>query len=124
VNNDFIDNKWIPALLSGEYKQGKKYLKKQDTFCCLGVAADLLKDHFNTCWRDQTKLEYNVHSQNDIAVEVGAIFGGTQILPQTVLDFIGLTDDQQNYLAERNDTGDSFPVIVGRIQQMQALQNE
>lgn len=39
--------KWIEALESGSYKQGKNQLRKYDCFCCLGVAnrvCDLGKD--------------------------------------------------------------------------------
>ena len=33
---------WVAALRSGEYKQGRKSLKKLDgTYCCLGVKCDL-----------------------------------------------------------------------------------
>lgn len=31
----------VEALRSDEYKQGRKQLRKGDTFCCLGVACDL-----------------------------------------------------------------------------------
>lgn len=30
--------KWVEALRSGKYQQGKYYLKDGDTYCCLGVA--------------------------------------------------------------------------------------
>ena len=32
---------WITALRSGEYKQGRKWLKRGGRYCCLGVAATL-----------------------------------------------------------------------------------
>lgn len=34
---------WVEALRSGEYKQGKGQLaiRKEDTFCCLGVACEI-----------------------------------------------------------------------------------
>ena len=31
---------WAKLLRSGKYKQGQKKLKDNDTYCCLGVAAD------------------------------------------------------------------------------------
>jgi hypothetical protein len=35
---------WVEALLSGKYKQGKGCLRDaKNNFCCLGVAADVLK---------------------------------------------------------------------------------
>ena len=33
--------KWIKALRSGEYMQGRKVLKEGDLYCCLGVAAEV-----------------------------------------------------------------------------------
>lgn len=33
---------WVDALRSGEYAKGKGHLKKDGTFCCLGVATDVL----------------------------------------------------------------------------------
>jgi len=32
---------WLAALRSGEYKQGRNYLRDGDGFCCLGVACDV-----------------------------------------------------------------------------------
>lgn len=47
-----IKEKWVAALRSGEYKQGKDYLKTDDNcFCCLGVLTDLyIKDHPEYNW--------------------------------------------------------------------------
>ncbi|WP_326565118.1 hypothetical protein VSH64_25070 [Amycolatopsis rhabdoformis] len=36
-----IKAKWIAALRSGEYEQGKRVLVENDRFCCLGVLCDL-----------------------------------------------------------------------------------
>jgi hypothetical protein len=37
-----LRKKWVDALRSGKYKQGKGYLhSKDDTFCCLGVLCDV-----------------------------------------------------------------------------------
>ena len=35
-------DKWIEALRSGKYKQGKGYLKKGDYYCCLGVFCEVI----------------------------------------------------------------------------------
>ena len=36
-----IKDKWVSALLSGEYKQAKNTLNNGEGFCCLGVLCDL-----------------------------------------------------------------------------------
>lgn len=33
-----LQRKWVEALRSGEYEQGKRFLKADDAYCCLGVA--------------------------------------------------------------------------------------
>lgn len=33
--------KWVDALRSGKYKQGRAYLKYGNGYCCLGVACDI-----------------------------------------------------------------------------------
>jgi len=39
--NKEIKARWIKALRSGDYKQGRDRLKRNDTYCCLGVLCDL-----------------------------------------------------------------------------------
>lgn len=40
--NKEIQDRWVAALRSGEYKQGKYRLQRDDdTYCCLGVLCDL-----------------------------------------------------------------------------------
>lgn len=36
-----VKAKWVEALRSGEYKQGKGVLEQEGKFCCLGVLCDL-----------------------------------------------------------------------------------
>ena len=36
--------KWVKALKSGEYAQGKGCLKDMDTYCCLGVLCEIHTD--------------------------------------------------------------------------------
>lgn len=44
--NPEVKAKWVAALRSGEYKQGREQLKYGNEFCCLGVLCDLYaKEH-------------------------------------------------------------------------------
>ena len=36
-----VKEKWLAALRSGNYKQTQNRLKRNDTFCCLGVLCDI-----------------------------------------------------------------------------------
>ncbi len=38
-----IANAWIAALRSGEYRQGKGVLRRNNSFCCLGVLCELAR---------------------------------------------------------------------------------
>ena len=45
--------KWVEALRSGNYEQGKDSLREGDQFCCLGVLTDLvIKETADAEWRD------------------------------------------------------------------------
>lgn len=53
--NALVKHKWIHALRSGEYKQGRKILKCERNggleYCCLGVLSDLhAKETGNGAW--------------------------------------------------------------------------
>ena len=44
--NQEIKQKWLEALRSGKYKQGRLGLRnKQNEFCCLGVLCDVLDNN-------------------------------------------------------------------------------
>lgn len=50
--NPEIKAKWVAALRSGEYKQGRDSLRKGDGFCCLGVLCDLYdSEHSSDSWQ-------------------------------------------------------------------------
>lgn len=41
--NEKIKKKWVDALRSGKYKQGREQLRDGDKFCCLGVLCEVLR---------------------------------------------------------------------------------
>lgn len=56
TNKDRV--KWIEALRSGKYKQGKGQLKQDDRYCCLGVLQEITNCDLDL--RNQTeKLSYD-----------------------------------------------------------------
>ena len=51
--NQEIKQKWLKALRSGKYKQGRRILRnKQNEFCCLGVLCDIV----NVEWVEDEEL--------------------------------------------------------------------
>ena len=79
--------KWVKALRSGEYKQGKYALCNPltDKYCCLGVAADLY-----------------VKEVGDIPVEdsgdLRAYDGRDVYPPPAVVEWVGLKDNSGRYV--------------------------
>ncbi len=103
-----IKEKWVAALRSGKYKQGKHRLKNGRKYCCLGVLCDIsgLDEFKNRGDRGEVYL-------NDI-----------MILPQEVVNWAGLETsnpvivqkDGIIALAELNDKGANFNTIADLIE--------
>lgn len=99
--------RWLTALESGEYPQGKSSLCLQGKYCCLGVASDLFVP------KDEQKL--------DPTTDGVAYQGETAVAPPAVIEALGL-DGSTGYiggdevsLASMNDNGMSFPEIAAFI---------
>jgi hypothetical protein len=56
-----IAEKWINALRSGEYEQGKGSLRLRNKYCCLGVLCDLYSKENNENWEmfDEKTEQYS-----------------------------------------------------------------
>jgi hypothetical protein len=80
--------KWVTALESDKYKQGRQCLRFGDQFCCLGVAADLsLKDGVNGEWRRDGAFAYG-----DVD-EGGVRSAEAEFLPWPAMNWLELDDD-------------------------------
>lgn len=100
--NKRLKDKWVKALRSGKYKQGKgKLLGPNNRFCCLGVLCDVSE---LGVWCDQ-------HSY---------VFKGlpySSSLPSAMATKVGLTDHQEGKLVDLNDkAGKSFEYIAYYIE--------
>lgn len=96
--------KWIKALRSGKYKQGKGYLHHADKYCCLGVAQDLYNKAF-----PKKKIPFRSPFSGSYAT----------ILPHKVKIWLGITDSFVGYLIHMNDTlGYSFHKIAKEINRL------
>lgn len=101
--NAELKSKWIAALRSGDYVQGRTSLRKDGKFCCLGVACDLL---------DPTKWSSEPTKWGDYEYR-----GDTTIWPWFVSDKFGVSMAQSDQLWNMNDRGDSFSEIADYIEQ-------
>ena len=100
--------KWLEALRSGKYKQGRGKLRSvDDEFCCLGVLCDIsgqgewetLGDQ--TGYLSLTEREYDWYQ-----------------LPQFMMKFSGIRLQEQRTLMVLNDIKElSFPEIANWIEE-------
>lgn len=104
--------KWVDALRSGEYEQGRGFLCKEEKYCCLGVLCEVAGI--------QRQL---VHVFTTINAGISVYEGrGPKLPPQAALDFVGLSSDigmflgGEGTLVEMNDDGVSFLTIADLIE--------
>ena len=97
--NADVKQKWVAALRSGQYKQGRGRLRQEDKYCCLGVLCDL--SPIGT-WE---------------SVESGIVYFGADVLtPNAVDEWACLYGSQIATLATLNDEGKSFSEIADYIE--------
>lgn len=115
-NNDYlcimkqeIKEKWVAALRSGEYAQGRNKLKNNnDSYCCLGVLCDVYqKETGKGNWNDGTFYD---------GEEIG-----TGVPPWSVINWAEMINQNPDTkggasLAELNDAGSTFDVIADVIE--------
>ncbi len=123
-----VKKRWIEALTSGEYKQGKKALKtKRGSFCCLGVLCDLYGKTKKVNWEKDLEKE-----------NVNTFLGNSDFLPKEVAEWAGIPQERLNdrssggefesydialedpgkydSLADANDEGAKFKTIAKLIE--------
>ena len=105
-----LKEKWVAALRSGKYKQGVGSLKrKSDTgeeqFCCLGVLCDIFpKGRGN--WDDFYNYNFDIPKSINSFNWQGERRTNTSVsgtLDDTILEYVGLTDNQAQKLMTFND---------------------
>lgn len=123
-----IAKKWIKALRSGKYKQGKGYLKQftsknEPRHCCLGVLCELYND---TMKKNHKKTLYTEEMQDNSSgtsfIRFDLVDGG---LPKVVREWADITnslgefeidDARSECLADLNDDGKKFSTIADIIE--------
>lgn len=114
MNTDIRD-RWIAALRSGDYKQGKGNLHATGgAFCCLGVLCALYSDDCDEPWahsRPSTSLSFPSFGLHDEYT----------LLPQQVMDWAELDDPdpvvgRAGLTVLNDDQGASFDEIAALIE--------
>ena len=109
--------KWVEALRSGDYQQGRRSLRPtNDTYCCLGVACDVLSNE-NQGWEANQGEFWFYRSDGSLVARE---------LPSEVRDMLGLQTAVGNMtkldwrlgksLASMNDEGSTFEEIADIIE--------
>lgn len=99
--------KWVEALRSGKYKQGKYGLRsKDDCWCCLGVGADVM----GCTWRQVNPMWQTA--------SVGGFYD-VNVLPVPLVAEFGLDYVAQVVLVKMNDSeGKDFNQIADYIESL------
>ncbi len=100
--------KWLAALRSGEYRQGRKYLRQQrkgqDRYCCLGVLCDLTAPKK---WANlRTACSAYAHDSS-----------GSDMPSRAIRVRAGIEIEDAVALADMNDTGCRFTTIARWIEE-------
>lgn len=102
--NPVIKKKWVGALRSGEYQQGRGRLNDNNAFCCLGVLCDLHVKETGGKW---TRI---LSSKN------GFEYKGTLVgLPDEVLKWANLNDFRGGEVIYQDDVL-FFPALNDHLQ--------
>ena len=101
-----LKSKWLKALRSGRYKQGKSRLRQiangKELHCCLGVLGRVMR----VKWAEDA-MYYSV-KDNGVCHGVW--------LPTSLLKKVGLSNDEQGTLGGMNDGGYTFKEIADYIE--------
>ena len=99
---------WLEALRSNNYAQGSFSLRRDDTFCCLGVGCDIFEVPSAPPTHPHGSTFYG-----RIPECAGAPLELIEILQ--LYGSVGMDINNDNSLAQLNDNGASFPEIAARI---------
>lgn len=111
--NKTLKEKWVVALRSGEYEQGKGYLRVGGTYCCLGVLCEIGVKEGVIQRGGGERSRYYYDAEN---------FSSSMSLTTTMREWAGLTKEEDpevdsvNQLIRMNDNGDSFTEIADWIE--------
>jgi hypothetical protein len=104
--NAQIKERWLTALRSGNYSQGKNLLRdEQNDYCCLGVLCDVVKADYGLDW-----------VPDPVNGRLG--FDGNYMeLPDSILEGVGLDRGTTRHLVNLNDgVGLNFEQIADFIE--------
>jgi hypothetical protein len=124
--NKRVMKKWIKALRSGKYKQGKGYLKQfnsknEPRHCCLGVLCELYDQQMKKNHKKTLFTEHMIDSETVEFISFNKHDGG---LPKEVREWANMINpcgefinkNRVEYLSDLNDDGKKFSTIADIIE--------
>jgi hypothetical protein len=100
-----LKQKWVEALRSKKYKQGKSALRSTDNeFCCLGVLCDVIDPNV---WRNPENTKWTSNYEYLMC---------TRLLPYSIAQCQNLPQTQLEKLMNMNDDGKPFTEIADYIE--------
>ncbi len=104
--NADVKKAWLEALRSGEYKQAQGTLRREDSYCCLGVLCDVYRKsgiNNDANWRrNESTLTYNF---------TAGLTGGVAFVPPTpVIDWAEMNYDDPD--VDYQDPVSGFPRTI------------
>ena len=121
-----VAKKWVKALRSGKYKQGKGYLKQfnsknEPKHCCLGVLCELYDQQMKKNHKKTLHSEHLLSTEDVEFIRFNKHDGG---LPKVVREWANMINplgefiknDRVQYLADLNDDGKKFSTIANIIE--------
>lgn len=115
--------KWLDALRSGSYRQGKSSLHSTlgtvRSFCCLGVACDVIKDELKGNWIVENNTDVVFKCPSPVGDYTCRLFTS---LDPAVMDMLGLNQTIEAELIDLNDRYDcDFDTIARAIEAFATL---
>jgi hypothetical protein len=106
--------KLITALRSGEFTQGHRRLRTNNTFCCLGVACEIYRQEIpNTKWKFSMQVGFD---------DVYQFENEKFHLPLEVQKWLGFATnagaDKDTFLTKMNDSGKNFSEIADYLESL------
>lgn len=118
-----IKQRWVSALRSGSYHQGRNFLRRENDYCCLGVLCDLHAQSYSQDWTLYGQL---TTTQDSTPLQVFEYDGFDSVLPEQVVEWSGLDaqdpivahDEGLTSITKLNDLkGLSFEQIADLIEE-------
>ena len=125
-----FQKRWVSALRSGKYEQGRGQLNQNDKrYCCLGVACELIANDSlvrksdNNLSGDERLIYYDLdsvrpskRSMNFIGINYDSIFVINNDVLELLSDYIYHEVGEVVTLMHLNDIGVPFPIIADVIE--------